>query len=199
MAEVDADSVQWLRHLVAGDDDVMAEFVSRYLPSLQRLANANMIPALKRRVGEDDIANSVCRTFLRRATEGEFRLQSTDELWRLLCAITLTKVRQHARFHYREKRSINREAPLKDDSGNPQAMLRDDAASADEAVSFAECMQQLFDSLDPEEKLFVELRLEGLTQLQIAERLSRSERTVRRLLTKVRERWRQLLGDSLPE
>jgi hypothetical protein len=35
-----------------------------------------------------------------------------ESLWRLLTAITLTRVREQIRFHRRQKRSIDQEVPL---------------------------------------------------------------------------------------
>jgi len=56
--------------------------------------------------GPEDLVQSACRTFLRRAQIGQFRLADSEELWRLLCAITLTKVREQTRFHMRQKRGL---------------------------------------------------------------------------------------------
>lgn len=188
-------SIVWIRELVAGNEAIVGEFWEEYGERLERLAASRMTPALKRRVGAEDIVQSVCRTFFRRTAEGQFELHGTASLWRLLCAITLAKVRHQARFHYQEKRRIDRERGTGDEHAafDPQS----GGQTPEEIAEFADEMQRLFDALDDEERQFVQLRIEGLTQVEIAERLGRSERTVRRLLGRVKERWAQLLDETL--
>lgn len=198
MSDPDDSSSAWLRELVAGEAVIVGEFWQSYGERLQRLAASRMNPALQRRVGPDDIVQSVCRTFFRRSRDGQFELHGTASLWRLLCAITLAKVKHHARFHYQAKRRVDREVASAA-AGNRETSF-DPAASGPtpaEVAEFADEMQRMFEALDDEERQFVQLRIEGLTQVEIADRLGRSERTVRRLLDRVKHRWEVLLDDSL--
>lgn len=195
------ESALWIRELVSGNEEVVGEFWREYAPSLERLASSRMAPALQRRLGADDVVQSVCRTFLRRARAGEFQLDKSDDLWRLLCAITLTKVRQHARFHLRKRRGMNREVALGADGDSQAPGLADLAPARQptpaEAVAFADQMQHLLAALDDEERQLVQCKLDGLDSQAIAKKMDCSERTVRRLLAKVRERWERELGKSL--
>lgn len=192
-------STAWIRELVTGNEVIVGEFWQQYGGNLQRLAASRMTPALQRRVGPEDIVQSVCRTFFRRSAEGQFELHGTASLWRLLCAITLTKVRHHARFHYQEKRRIDRERDLSAGRGDDRAAFEPASAGPTpaEVAEFADEMQRMFDALDEEERQFVQLRIEGLTQVEIADQLGCSERTVRRLLGRVKDRWEELLDESL--
>src|SRR5207253_4315479 len=81
----------------------------QYGALLHRLADKHLPRGLRRRGGAEDVVQSACRTFLRRAQGGEFQLGDSEDLWRLLCAITLTKVREQARFHLRKKRGLDQE------------------------------------------------------------------------------------------
>jgi RNA polymerase sigma factor (sigma-70 family) len=194
------ESIAWVHELVAGNSVVTDQFLKQYLPSLQRLAKSRMIPALRQRVGEDDIAQSVCRTFLRRASEQEFHLKGNASLWRLLCAITLAKVRHYARFHYQNKRGLDREDPVaqRELSGEPRQFAHPDPSPTPaELVEFTDAMEHLFRMLSEEEQQMVALRLDGYTQDEIANQLSCSARTVRRLLSRVQARWESVLTDSL--
>jgi RNA polymerase sigma-70 factor (ECF subfamily) len=204
MADASEQSVVWVRRLAAGEDAIVCEFWNRYGESLQRLARSRMAPALQQRLGAEDIVQSVCRTFFRRARKGEFELPGTDQLWRLLCAITLTKVRQHARFHYAIQRTPELEVPLgadksPSDLGGDERRLRPHEPTPAEVVEFAEAMQRLFGALTKEEQDLVHYRLEGLTQIEIAEKQNCSERTVRRLLDRIRARWESELESSLSQ
>lgn len=203
MSDDSADSVLWLRALISGNDAVVREFWQEYAAPVQRLAEHRMSRALQRRLGADDILQSVCRTFFRRAQHGEFHFDKSDDLWRLLCAITLTKVRQHTRFHLRKRRGMDREVSVEAGSTDDSRAVVDGVAASGptptEAVEFADQMQHLCDALEDDERQLVMLRLEGLDGPTIAERLACSERTVRRLQQRIRSRWEKELGKSLAD
>src|SRR5258708_3151729 len=104
---------QWQRMITGlrqGDSMVVREFYAQYGPVWHATAYRHLPDKLRRRVGAEDVVKSACRTFLRRAEGGEFQLADDSGLWQLLCAITLSKVRGQARFHWRQKRGLGREA-----------------------------------------------------------------------------------------
>jgi len=189
----------WIRQLVEGDPQVVGEFWRDYQPRLQRLAAGFMTSRIYRREQPEDVVQSVCRTFLRRAQVGQFELPDSEALWRLLCAITLTKIRQKVRFHRRQRRSVDRErhfAPCGDDSQppGPEAVAPDPTPA--EAAEFADQLRQLLAGMDEEERRVVELKLEQHTNLQMARELGCSERTVRRILKRVKGRLRRMIEEA---
>ncbi len=180
---------QWdamIRGLRGGDAGVLSEFFRRYGPALERVAAKAIEPGMRRRFGPESIAQSVCRTFMRRAKDGAFELTDGDRLWQLLCAIALTKVREKARFHLRHKRGVDREVSL--DAGDSGQLSPDQGPSPEEAAIFADSFEHLLASLTDEERRVVELRLEDHTQDEIARELACSERTVRRMLKRIEAR-----------
>src|SRR2546422_11584999 len=112
MAEADDRWQRLIQGLRSGDAQVASEFWHQYGAHLHQIAQRHLAQGLRRRVGPEDVVQSACRTFLRRAKGGEFRLDDSEGLWRLLCAITLTKIREQARYHLRQKRGVNQEAQL---------------------------------------------------------------------------------------
>lgn len=174
-----------------GDSQAAEAFVRRYGEALERVAQSRLPAAVRRRVGADDVVQSACRTFLRRVREGQFEL-TAGGIWSLLCAITLTKVREQSRFHLRQKRGLAQETP--GDSSSAGDSRLDHLAPADpgptpaEAAEVADQFQFVLALLDDEERKIVDLKLEGLTNEQVAERLESSERTVRRVLKGLRVR-----------
>jgi RNA polymerase sigma factor (sigma-70 family) len=184
-----ADEARWQRlidGLRAGDRDVAREFWDLYGGPLERLAEANLAAGLRRRLGPEDVVQSVCRTFLRRAKVGEFRLADSEDLWRLLCAITLTKIREQTRFHMRKKRGLDQEvhaAPTDDGDAQPEPAAGGPTPA--EAAEFADQFEQLLAALDPREREVVELKLQDFTHDEVAARLGCSDRTVLRLLKRV--------------
>ncbi len=177
--------------LRAGDERVVAEFCDRYGDALQRVAEKHLAPGVRRRVGPEDVVQSVFRTFFRRARVGEFQLADGDALWRLLCAIALTKAREQMRFHLRKKRGLDRETPIgprPDDSGAAGLDAADPRPTPAEAAEFADFFRQALAGLDEEERQVAELKLQELTNDEVAARLGSSERTVRRILKRVQAR-----------
>jgi RNA polymerase sigma factor (sigma-70 family) len=189
---------QWLQALIEGDERTVCEFWDQYGPRLNRLAERHLSPRLNRRVGAEDVVQSVCRTFFRRARQEQFKLTDSEALWRLLCVITLTKCRLVARFHGRDRRELAREQPL--DGGPGESLGINDAVAAeprpDQAVEMADVLATLLSALDPEEQQMVDLKLQEHTNGEIAQQTGCSERTVRRIFQRVQSRLREILDQS---
>jgi RNA polymerase sigma factor (sigma-70 family) len=195
MDETDHQWQSWVRRLAAGDEDVVRSFWNQYGHRLQGLAAEFLASGLCRREAPEDVVQSVCRSFLMRARAGEFCFPDRDSLWRLLSAITLTKVREKARFHNRQKRRFDRERSL-DDTRVGRGYVKSPEPGPAEAAEFADELQRLLAGLEPEEQQIVQLRLEQCTCAEIAERLHSTERTVRRLLKRVQCKLQDLLEQS---
>lgn len=189
----------WVRKLAAGDSAIVSEFWAEYGGRLERLAANHLTVRLHRRVGPEDISQSACRTFLRRVQDGQFEFVDSESLWRLMCAITMTKVREHARYHLRQKRGVQRERQLdsgKDGSQTPAVQLSAAGPTPEEALEFADELEKLLSSMDDEERQLVQLKLEQQTNLEIAKQMGCSERTVRRILKRVQSRMAQMLEET---
>ncbi len=180
-----------IQGLRSGEGQIVQEFCAEYAGLLHRLAEKRLPRALLRRVGPEDVVQSVCRTFLRRAQGGEFQFDDSADLWRLLCAITLTKVRNQTRFHLRQRRSLAREVSdeLPDGESGPGLAPQTPGPSPAEAAAFADQFQQVLASLEEEERQVVELKLQEYTNEEVAEQLHCSERTVRRIVKRAQERF----------
>lgn len=176
--------------LRTADPQITREFCEQYSDLLEQIASRHLPQALRRRVGPEDVVQSVCRTFFRRAREGQFQLADSESLWSLLCAITLTKVREQTRFHLRQKRGLDQEVAgrLCPDDGVPSIGPAAPGPTPAEAAEFADQFQQLVASLDAEERQLVDLKLQQYTNAEAAEQMGCSERTVRRLLKRVQAR-----------
>jgi len=186
------DDAEWARivqGLRDGDREVLFDFWKQYGQALQQVAERNLAPGMRRRVGADDVVQSACRTFLRRAQVGQFELADSEELWRLLCAITLNKVREQTRFHLRQKRGLGQEIHAVQDSINDPNPAAAKGPTPAEAAAFGDQLEQLLLGLDAEERKIVDLKLQDFTQDEIAQQLGCSERTVRRVLKRVQARW----------
>lgn len=181
--------------LRSADDAVVREFYRRYSGALQAIAHKHMTSLLRQRVGPEDIVQSVYRTFVRRA--GELAFDEPGDLWRLLCAITLTKVREQARFHTRQKRSVAREQHADADAGEgPAAEVAAAIPSPGDHAEFTSVFEHILAGLDDEQRKILELKLDDRSDAEIATTLACSERTVRRLMVRLRERLDALLSTA---
>lgn len=182
-----------------GESEAVGEFCRRYGPMLERLAERRLSAPLKRRIGADDVAQSVCRTFVRRAREGEFELADGGGLWGLLCAIALTKIREQTRFHLRQKRSLRDERHLDSVAPGGERKMPETPHSdptPDATAEVADMFDKLVAEFDEEERRILELKLQDYTQEEIAERMQCSDRTIRRFLKRVQQRLTQMLDDA---
>jgi len=189
---MDESERQWrwmIDGLRSGDPETIEQFVARYGHLLERVADNNIATQMGRRFGGDDVVQSVCRTFLRRVEVGQFELDDSESLWRLLCAITLTKVREKARFHMRKKRSLDREVRASggddDDRGGGMFDMPGGDLTPSIQIEFADTFEHLISQLDDEERIVVDMKLQQKSNAETAEKLGSSERTVRRLLAKL--------------
>jgi RNA polymerase sigma factor (sigma-70 family) len=179
---------QFVAGLRSGEQGAAREFCDRFGPALHRMAESHLPGGLRRRLGAEDVVQSACRTFLRRVRDQQFQLADSRGLWRLMCAITLTKVREQTRFHRRKRRGFHLEAAdvPNDSAAGPQ--LARHVPAPDEAAMFADEFRRLLESLDAQERQVVELKLEDRTNVQVAEAMGLSERTVRRILSRLKDR-----------
>ncbi len=177
--------------LRSGDEQIATEFYSHYGPLLERLASGHLASGMLRRVGPDDVAHSACRTFMRRIQGGQFTLDAADNLWNLLCAITLAKARKKVRFHLARRREIGREVrprPEGDESEPRPIDVAGTGPTPEEAAAFTDQFHHLLGDMEDEERQIVLLKLEQKTHEEVATTIGISERTVRRVLKRIEAR-----------
>ena len=194
----DVDWERLIAGLQQGDADVLKSFYAEYGPMLRTIADSRLAPGMRRRFDADDVIQSTFRTFFRRAQVGYFQFEDNQRLWNLLCAITLTKLREKARFHQRQSRGVGREVPVdsSDDSGDAghgDSGLVAGGPTPDAAAEFADTFDMLVASLDEDERKLIDLKLQDQTNDEAAETLGLSERTVRRMLSRLQDKFEKLL------
>lgn len=174
---MDEPSEQLLARFRSGDQSAAEEMFRRYVSRLTVFARARLSPRVTRRVDPEDIALSAYRSFFVRARNGRFSLQRSGDLWRLLVAIALNKVRHQVARHQAEKRSIDRDKDSAQIDGELSHRPR-----PEHAIAAAEELEHIMAELPPAKRRVLELRLLDHSLSEIADDLGRSERTVRRML-----------------
>jgi RNA polymerase sigma factor (sigma-70 family) len=193
-------SVTRLIQLLCSDDTVERDLAARliwrrYFRDLLELARKNLNRRIRRREDEEDVLQSMYKSFCLRQQRGEFDLAGRDALWKLLVTITLRKARNAAKKQTRDKRDVAREQTIaeRDEWESAHwALEQMDAAgpSPAEAAVLNEALERRLEALaDPELRQIALWRLEGYTNREIADLLDCTERSVERRLERIRSKW----------
>jgi DNA-directed RNA polymerase specialized sigma24 family protein len=178
--------------------DVAARLVwGRYFQELLFLARNRLSALICCREDEEDILQSLCKSFCIRQRRGDFDLANRDELWNLLVQITLRKTRNAANRHRQGRRDVRREEAEEaadrsgeDPSGTILDQIDSNGPTPAEATLLNEALERRFQMLkDPALLQIAQWKLEGYTNPEIAECLEYTLRTVERKLERIRAYW----------
>ena len=178
--------------------EVAARLVwGRYFKELLTLARNHLSARIRCREDEEDVLQSMYKSFCIRQRRGDFDLANRDELWNLLVRITLRKARNTANRHHQGKRDVRRDdaeaavdRPGDDASGTILDQIDSDGPTPAEAALLNEALERRFEMLkDPGLRQIALWKLEGYTNAKIAERLQCTLRTVERKLERIRAYW----------
>jgi RNA polymerase sigma-70 factor (ECF subfamily) len=179
--------------LQAGDPQAAEEVFRRFSDSLIRLARDRLSSKINGRVDAEDVVQSAYRSFFMTTRDGGYSFERWREVWLLLVAITMNKLRDQVKRHQAEKRCV----ALEQHFASEDSLLVLGAASLArepspvEALTLVDEVKELLRPLDPLERRMVELRLKGNQLREIAVATERSVPTVRRLLDRVKEQLRE--------
>jgi RNA polymerase sigma-70 factor (ECF subfamily) len=190
---MDEPSAELMTRWREGDQRAAEALVERYTERLLALARSRMSTPLARHIDPEDVLQSAYRSFFVGTRDGRYVLQRSGDLWRLLAAITLHKLHHQVERHTAQKRTSTRTQSL-DAKGSLyglQAAQLNHEPSPAEAAALADELEQVLRGLSTRERRMVEMRLQGYSLDEIATTTQRCERTVRRILEKVKERLEQ--------
>lgn len=181
------DSLELVRRVRAGDETAAEALFHRYLERLIDLARSRLSRKMARRLDAEDVVQSAYRSFFLNIRHGRYQLLFSGDLWRLLAAITIHKVRRQVRRHTAEKRSVDLE-----ESGILELILESQREGArmptpDEAATLVDELQQVLAGLSPLYRRIFEFRLQDRSVEEVARRAGCSERTAHRALAIVRQ------------
>lgn len=181
-----------LVRLRAGDEQAAVEVFHRFAQRLAGLARKKLGPLLRGKEDPEDAVQSAFRSFFRRCAAGQFELESWESLWGLLTRITLNKCGHRIDRFRAACRDVQRETP-NDSNADWEPLAREPTPT--QAALLAELVEQLHQQLCERDRRILALRLEGDELPEISSEVGCSERTVFRVL----ERIRQLLRSRCEE
>ena len=193
----DDESIELMKQWQAGDEQAAEAMFNRYVGRLVALARSRLSGKMQRRVEPEDVVQSAYRSFFRKAGDGQFTLGESGDLWKLLAAITVNKVRGQVEFHTAKKRGINAETST---DGTSQFRVRPevigDDPSPQDAAAIVEELEAVMTGLDETQRRILELSLQDMSESEISAEVQRSGRTVRRTLLQIRSDLENRLKDN---
>lgn len=181
-----------LHEFRAGSQEAAARLYERYAHRLRTLVHAHITAALGSRCDEEDIVQSVFRRFFQRASQGNYDVPESDELWNLFLVIALNRLRAEEAYHRAAKRDVRLTA-----NGAACGRLFDHLEQADPAAAFLDVvMRESLEQMPAPHREVVQLRIEGYEVAEIAAKTGRGKRTVERVLQEARKRLSVLLPEE---
>jgi RNA polymerase sigma-70 factor (ECF subfamily) len=179
----------WLGRVLEGSPGFERELVDRYTTRLVALAGCQLPERIRRRVDPEDVVQSVYRSFFRRLKDGQFAFDDSQDLWRLLAAMTFRKACNARKFHLRDRRDARRDFSLTPPKGTDAPAWEEALATPQEEDIglLYECLEKLLEDLPENYRTIVVRRLEGDSIDEIAKQVQRSRRTVLRVLAHITE------------
>jgi RNA polymerase sigma-70 factor (ECF subfamily) len=155
---------------------------------LIRLVRSRLPAQLSQRIDAEDVVQSAYRSFFVSARDGEIDFQHGSELWRLLVIITIRKLCNQVGWNQAGKRSPRREQRLSasEDAERIESHARDQEPSPLETLALVEEVEQVMRGLSATQRRIVEMRLQGHSFDDISAETHYSNRTVCRVLERVR-------------
>ncbi|RCS54256.1 hypothetical protein DTL42_03675 [Bremerella cremea] len=185
------DSRELLRRYMASDPNAAQAIVDRYLARLLPLIGKHLSPTLQQRFDPQDVAQSAFGSFFVQARDKRFLLQHSGDLWRLLAAISLNKLRRQAKRHSAGKRAVSREVAT--DLANIQQ-----APLPAEAVGLLEEVQLALAEMPADAQPLLGQFLAGQSLDELSPEHQKSPRTLRRWLQTFRDNLKRRLVQELP-
>lgn len=188
----------WIEAAKRGDESSVRQIWERYRIRIARLARAKLEGSPRRAADEEDVAISAFARFCLGVQEDRFpKLDNRDDLWHILAKITVQKALDHAKGERRLKRGGGN---VRGDSAflNPPStsggfgidQVLCNAPTPELAATFAEECGKLLESLDDERLQGIALgKLEGHTNVELAEQFDCAVSTIERALRLIRKKW----------
>ena len=191
-----------IEELRGGSDSAVPAVWSRYFSKLANIADNGMTNSPGRAVAGEDLASAVLQTVCRKVSIGLYPdLRDRDDLWLMLLTITRCRVVSQNRYENRQKRGGGKVRLATDMKAfQNEAFDLNTIAGGDptpeSVVSLKDSCNYLISTTlrDETTKEIAILKLEGLSNDEIAERLNIVKRTVERKIKLIRSLWEKVLG-----
>lgn len=186
---------QWIEGTKHHDPQSESDLWNHYFEKVVRLARGRMFALQGTVYDEEDAAISALNSVFRGLQTSRFpELHDRRNLWRILVLITKRKLRAQWR-----RESASRRTPDPQEAADAKIGIEQIIGSEPTPDFVAEMMdetERLLDALgDDKLRRIAVMRMDGLTNDEIAARLGCASRTVRRKVDRIRDIWGDLIEE----
>jgi RNA polymerase sigma factor (sigma-70 family) len=145
----------------------------------------------RRRFDSEDVVQAAMASFFGRMKNDEFSFEHNGQLWHLLAAIAMNKLRERLRYENAQRRGVDREqAPIESAMGSingiPVEELLGEPSDAEEC-ELREEVERVLEDYSPKQRYVITLCLQGCSVKEIAEEARVSAANARRILRDFKE------------
>ena len=177
----------FVNSLRQGDPAASRAVFDQYVDKMVAMARKRISQRLASRIDAEDVVQSVFRTFFHRTKEGQFEFHDPEDICKTLARITIHKVFRQVAHHQAAKRDASRELGSGDDAQDLVVNLVSREPSPEEAAELLDHMENFLSHLKPQEREILELRMQGYSTEEIAQKTGSYDRKVRRVLERIRD------------
>jgi RNA polymerase sigma-70 factor (ECF subfamily) len=180
-----------IRRVRAGDQAAATELVRRYEPAIRRAVRVRLVDnRLRRQLDSMDVCQSVLASFFVRAALGQFELDHSEQLLKLLATMVRNKVSDAADRHGADRRDFRRATAGLDQAAEAPA------AGGTPSRQFAarELLDEARRRLTDDERQLLDLRGQGHEWEEVAAEVGGTPEALRKKLARAIDRVTQELG-----
>lgn len=177
-----------MSRLRGGDQEAAHLIFHRFVHRLTALASREFDGRFRAKADPEDVVQSVYRSFFHRDERSPFDLADWDSLWSLLATITVRKCLDKRSYWLAARRNIGRELSQVPDGADPRLWEAIDRGPTPlQATVLAEILEMILIELPAKHRGIAETSLQGYTAVETAARCGCSERTVERVVARIKQ------------
>ena len=177
-----------------GDEEAARLLWDRFFAQLITLTRSRLQTSSRAMSDEEDIVLSAMKSFCIGMRNGRFpELSNRESLWRLLLTITLRKIADKQNYDRRGKRDVEKQQLNSSPDADQNAEVNLFVSREPNPEIAAECAEQisrLLESLENEDlKKVAIMKMEGYTNIEVANDIRCSLTSIERKLRTIRSIW----------
>ena len=182
----------------SGDEVAMQRLIQQYEPELRIVARNRLGAALRPHLDTVDLVQSVHRSLMIGLRDARFDISSPKKLIALAVTIVQRKAARHWR-HLKRQQRLSGHDDSKSDLVEQLIALKSEQRRETNELANREWLSQWLERMDDVERQLIELRLEGYSTTEAAQKLNLDADVLRVKLSRLRKRLREhgLLNELL--
>lgn len=170
-----------------GSQSAAKELFDKHCERLLRLAKRRIGQRMSSRFDPEDVVQSAFRTFFTRVKNDEFEFEHEDDLFKLLVRLTVRKTLRRIQYHRADKRNPEVEQGHQSDGTEIFAKVACEEPTAEVEVALLDEFERFVGQLPQLDRQVLELKVQGYSTIEIADRLGTYDRKVRRIIERLEE------------